>query len=166
MKNINILDQYPLDILHKYFNECSISVGGKNRFLQLLETIREEQRHPLLNKTGKFYFPRGFIIWSKPIFREKLDILNQARLKCENGNIYPKAGIKGAKKLMNLIRTLKPITFEIHPHDELDGSGFSFQAFDKVDEGITIMNPIFEAIFFAIFAAQKLTLSMISFEIL
>jgi hypothetical protein len=67
----------------------------------------------------------------------------------KNGNIFPKEGIKGYKSILNLLRTLKPITFNVQPKNKKDGPGFTIQPFDIIDEKTTFINPLFEAVFFS-----------------
>jgi len=128
--------------------ECAKSVGGKNFFLQLVEAIHEAHPHPLLNRQCEFKYPQGTIKWTKPIFRDKLTLLVQLLKNHKDGNIYPKKNSKGYKPVLNLIRTLHPITFTIQPKNKKDGQGFTLQPFDKSDNLATNINPLFEAVFF------------------
>ena len=67
----------------------------------------------------------------------------------KNGNIFPKEGIKGYKSILNLLRTLKPITFNVQPKNKKDGPGFTIQPFNIIDEKTTFINPLFEDVFFS-----------------
>jgi len=149
LKNFNPLNFYPQDELSQTLNESALSIGGKNYFLQLLEAVRDAQPHPLLAKNAEFKFLVGSVKWSKPIFREKYTLFKQVRLNNKDGNIFPKKGIKGYKSILNLLRTLKPITFTVQPKNKKDGNGFTFQPLIIVDDNTTEINPLFEALFFA-----------------
>ena len=49
---------------------------------------------------------------------------------------------------MNLVRTLAPIEFQVRPKNMKDAEGFTVRAFDRVDEATTLINPVFDALFF------------------
>ncbi len=149
MKDFNPLDLYSKETLHYKYSECAKAIGGKNYFLKLLEAIREAEPHPLMSKSCKFHFSLGSVRWSKPIFKEKLVLLQHIRRVTKDGNIFPKKGTKSHKSIMNLLRMLHPITFQVHAKNKKDGQGFTFHAFDIINESTTRINPIFEAVFFS-----------------
>jgi hypothetical protein len=91
----------------------------------------------------------GGISWNKAIFNDKLQVLLKARKNESNqDNLLPKKDEKNYKKILNVVRTLKPIVFQVKPANIDDGKGFFFQAFDIIDENKTKLNPIFDALFF------------------
>jgi hypothetical protein len=91
----------------------------------------------------------GYITWNKVIFNDKLQLLQKARInETKQNNLLPQKDDKNYKKVLNLLRTLKPIVFHVRPANKEDGSGFFFQAFDIIDEDTTKLNPIFDALFF------------------
>ena len=49
--------------------------------------------------------------------------------------------------MINLLRALKPVTFNIKPKNKKDGSGFEFTAFDYISDDVSRLNFIFDAIF-------------------
>lgn len=149
MKNFNPLNLYPHDDLCQILNDSAEAIGGKNYFIQLLEAVRDAQPHPLISKKAEFKFSVGSIKWSKPIFREKYTLLKHIKLNSHDGNVFPQKGIKGYKGILNLLRTLKPISFAVHPKNKKDGIGFTFQPLIIVDDETTNINPLFEALFFA-----------------
>jgi hypothetical protein len=149
LKKTNYLDRYPKDILTQQLLTCADSIGGKNYFLQLLESIRTTQKHPILDKSCIFRFQYGTIKWTKPIFPEKVSLLKHVRVSKQDGNIFPKKGSKGYKSVFNLLRALKPITFDVQPKNSKDGNGFTFHAFDIIDDKTVQINPLFEVIFFS-----------------
>jgi hypothetical protein len=149
LKDFNLSDLSHGDSLQQQLAECAKAIGGNNYFLQLLEAIREAQPHPIINNNCEFRYALGNIKWSKPIFRDKLTLLKEGMKINKNGNIFPKEGIKGYKSILNLLRTLKPITFNVQPKNKKDGPGFTIQPFDIIDEKTTFINPLFEAVFFS-----------------
>lgn len=91
----------------------------------------------------------GGVTWNKVIFNDKLQLLLKARKnESKQDNLLPDKNEKNYKKILNVVRTLKPIVFHVKPANPEDGSGFFFQAFDMIDENKTKLNPIFDALFF------------------
>lgn len=126
------------------------SIGGKNAFLKLLETIKNTSPHPLVSKTSLLRFPKGLMKWNKNVHRNNLTLLS-TRLNSrteENQNLMVACEDKSYKNITNMIRSLGPLTFTVMMNNEADGSGFSFKAFDIIDENTTLLNPIFEIFFF------------------
>jgi len=134
---------------HKQLLEYAENFGGKNFFLQLLEAIRKTKPHPLIAKNSEFRFSRGTIKWGKVIFKDKLTLLLDIRInESKNGTLLPDKEDKSYKKVMNLLRTLGPIEFDVIPKHLKDGDGFVMKPFEIIDENTTKLNPIFDAIFF------------------
>ncbi len=134
---------------HVLLEKYSIAFGGKNFFLQLLEAIRETKPHPLMAKNSEFRFELGTVKWNKVIFRDKLTLLKEIRLKeSENNTLIPDKEAKEYKKVMNLLRTIKPIAFEVLPNDATLGDGFQVNPFEVIGENITRLDPMFDALFF------------------
>ena len=96
-----------------------------------------------------FEIELGSITWNKAIFNDKLQLLLKARQnESKQDNLLPNKDEKNYKKVLNVVRTLKPIVFQVKPADPQDGSGFFFQAFNIIDENKTKLNPVFDALFF------------------
>lgn len=149
MCDFNSLSDDEKKLYHEKLLECANNFGGKNFFLQLLEAIRETKPHPLTAGNSEFKVGLGCIKWNKVIFNDKLQLLQKARVKeSEQNNFLPDVTEKNYKKVLNVVRTLKPIVFHVTPALKEDGPGFFFQPFDVIDETITKLNPIFDAIFF------------------
>ncbi|MCK9374325.1 MAG: hypothetical protein M0P91_14180 [Sulfuricurvum sp.] len=126
------------------------NMGGKNSFLKLLETIKKTSPHPLISKTSLLRFPKGVIKWNKNVHRDNLALLStqmNARTE-ESPNLMAAQEDKNFKKITNMLRSLGPLTFTISMNNESDGKGFSFKAFNIIDDETTVMNPIFEIFFF------------------
>ncbi|MGY8751559.1 MAG: hypothetical protein ACKVKJ_05940 [Fidelibacterota bacterium] len=149
MVRYNSLDDSTKQNLKEQIIECAVAIGGKNHFLSLIEEIREKQIHPLLSKDSSFRFSYGLVKWGKVIFKDKVDLLITLTNDRENNeNLMLKKGDKNYKTIMNFLRTLGPITFEVHPENKKDGDGFSLQAFDLIDENTSHLNFMFDVIFF------------------
>lgn len=149
MCDFNNLDDDAKAQYHKQLIECADAFGGTNFFLQLLEAIRKTKPHPLTAKHSEFKFSRGTIRWDKVIFKDKLTLLLKVRVnESENQNFLPSREHKSYKNVMNLVRTLSPIEFEVTPKNLNDGEGFTLRAFDKIDDETTRLNPVFDALFF------------------
>jgi len=150
---------------HETLLQCAERFGGKNFFLQLLEAIRETKPHPLIAANKRFDMPRGTIRWNKVIFNDKLQLLFTARTQeGKRKNFLPDPGEKQYKKILNLVRTLHPIVFEIRPNDAADGEGFTVHPFDIIDENTTRINPVFDALFFSSVETVKKTLNYVPRE--
>lgn len=149
MCDFNTLSDDEKKLQHNKLLACANNFGGKNFFLHLLEAIRETKPHPLISANSFFEIELGNITWNKVIFNDKLQLLLKARKnESKQDNLLPKKDEKNYKKILNVVRTLKPIVFHVKPANPEDGSGFFFQAFDIVDENKTKINPVFDALFF------------------
>ena len=149
MISYNSLDDLTKQNLKKEINDCALALGGKNHFLHLLEEIRKERHHPLMAKNSSFRFSYGTVKWGKVIFKDKVHLLIKMTKDQENnGNLMPKKGDKKYKTVMNLLRTLGPMKFEIRPKNNKDGDGFNLHPFDIIDENISHLNFMFDIVFF------------------
>jgi len=134
---------------HQILLSAAEKIGGKNFFLQLLEAVRQTTPHPIIAANREFSTPLVTVKWNKVIFKDKLLLLQKARLKeSEQNNLLPAKEEKSHKNILNLVRTLKPIVFTVKPQLKEDGPGFFFQPFDIIDEETTKLNPLFDALFF------------------
>jgi hypothetical protein len=160
MSNQNNPDDAQKQAHHDKLSECAAAFGGVNYFLQLVEAIRGFKPHPLTAKNCEFRFALGTIKWGKVIFDDKLAILLKARQgESKNGNLLPSPEDKSYKNVMNLVRALNPIVFEVKPKNMKDGEGFSVHPFDVVSESVTRLNPVFDALFFRSIDTVKKILS-------
>jgi hypothetical protein len=149
MCDFNTLTDEEKKLHHEKLLQCANNFGGKNFFLQLLEAIRETKPHPLTAANSEFKIGLGTVKWNKVIFNDKLQLLLKARVKeSEQDNFLPDPNEKNYKKILNVVRTLKPIVFHVQPAHSEDGPGFFFQPFDTIDDNKTKLNPVFDAIFF------------------
>lgn len=144
-----LLDDAQKQAVHERLLACAESFGGKNYFLQLCESIRETRPHPLIAKNSQFRMPLGIIKWNKVVFMDKLDLLQKVRPEAlKNRNLLPGSEDKQYKKVINLVRTLKPIQFECKPKDSNDGEGFRFDSIEMVDDTKSVLDPVFDVVFF------------------
>ena len=149
MTNYKLLDDATKQYYKKQITNCAQSLGGKNYFLQLLEAIRVAHPHPLMAKDYSFRFAHGIVKWKKVIFKEKVFLLIELFKDRErNGNLMPNKGDKRYKTIMNLLRTIGPIEFEIRPKNSKNGDGFILRPFDIIDENTLHLNFMFEVLFF------------------
>lgn len=149
MCDFNTLSDEEKKMHHEKLLECANKFGGMNFFLHLLEAIRETKPHPLTNGHMAFEIELGTVTWNKVIFNDKLQLLLKARQnESKQDNFLPQKEEKNYKKILNVVRTLRPIVFHVKPAHSEDGPGFFFQPFDVIDEHKTKLNPIFDALFF------------------
>ncbi len=132
---------------HTLLITCAKNYGGVNFFLQLIEALRESSTHPLCSRHQDFLFDLGNIRWGKTIFNDKVQLIEKLRKEKKRNLLENKEG-KELKRVLNLIRTLSPITFSVRPALRDDGEGFDFKAFEEIHEKEIRLNPIFEALFF------------------
>jgi hypothetical protein len=157
MCDFNTLDDEQKLLHHQKLMVYADAYGGVNFFLQLLEALRAATAHPLGSRYSDFVFELGNIKWNKVIFNDKIVLLTQARREeSKQGNFLPPKGSKNHKKVLNLVRTLSPITFTVKP---LDGEDFSFNAFDIINDETTKLNPLFDVMFFCSMDTVKKILS-------
>jgi len=162
MCDFNALTDEEKLLHHQKLLQCANAFGGKNFFLQLMEAIRETKPHPLTAGNSEFDIELGTIKWNKVIFNDKLQLLIKARVnESKQDNLLPDKDAKNYKKILNVVRTLKPVVFHVKPAHKEDGAGFFFQAFKMIDENTTKLNPVFDALFFCSVDTVKKVLNYI-----
>ena len=143
------LDDLTKKNLKKEINDLAQDIGGKNHFLTLVEEIQKEHYHPLMSQSSSFRFTHGTVKWKKVIFKDKVQLLKKLIENLDNnGNLMPYKESKKYKKIMNLLRTLGPMKFEIRPKNSKDGNGFNLQPFDILDKDTVHLNLMFYIVFF------------------
>ncbi|QOR61046.1 hypothetical protein ACM66Z_06190 [Sulfurovum sp. ST-21] len=134
---------------HEILLDAAQKFGGKNFFLHLLEAVREANPHPLTTANRTFTMELGEVKWNKVIFNDKLQLLLKARVhESRQQNLLPDEEAPNYKKVLNLVRTLRPIVFHVKPTSQEDGPGFFFQPFEVIDPKTTRLSPLFDALFF------------------
>jgi len=154
MCDFNNLDDEAKALYQSELMKVVETLGSKNAFLQLIEEVRKSKPHPLVSKNLKFSFSRGEVRWNKVIFQDKLALLLKMRLdESERKNFLLEGDNKEAKKVLNLVRTLAPIKFIIRPKS--GSNSYELKAFIQLDEKTTILNPVFDIIFFCAIDGTK-----------
>lgn len=129
-------------------HECADSIGGKNFFLTLAETIRTTREGIMVSEKKQINYTSGTMTWNKTLHADNWRLLiESAKVRTKDGNILLSSEDKRHKNILNMIRTLKPLTFTVKPNNSEDGEGFSFTALDIVDEKTTRVSPLFKAMF-------------------
>ncbi|DAB38109.1 MAG TPA: hypothetical protein CFH83_07700 [Sulfuricurvum kujiense] len=86
--------------------------------------------------------------WNKTLHADNWRLLvESAKVRTKDGNILLSAEDKRHKNILNMIRTLKPLTFTVTPTNSADGEGFSFSALEVIDDKTTRISPLFKAMF-------------------
>lgn len=158
--NFKHLDAQLKEQLHNELSEYAKNLGGTNFFLQLIEDIKKEKIHPLLNKTSIYHYSKGKITWNKSIYKETLALLhNTIRQEEKDEKFFETLKPKEQKNINNMMKTLKPILIDIEPKKALEGQGFSLSIIDSSNEEDIKISLIYKIIFFynIDFAKQVLT---------
>ena len=143
----NLSDEEKLHY-HNLLLTSANNYGGKNFFLQLVETLRSSSPHPLISRHQDFLFDLGDVRWGKTIFNDKIELIKETRKqRSQEKSFLPNKEDKNYKRIFNAIRTLEPIMFSVRPKFRDDGEGFDFKAFETKEDIVTL-NPLFEALFF------------------
>ena len=149
MTNYDSLDHGKKQDLKNQLIKYATSFGGKNHFLCLIEALRLAHPHPLMAKGACFRFNKGIIKWEKVIFKEKVKLLiTLIRDNDRNNNLMPKEGHRNYKTIINLLRTIGPMKFEVRPKNSKDGDGFILRPIEIIDNNTCCINFMFEVLFF------------------
>ena len=62
--NFNELDAKTKKQLHEEVTQFAETIGGINVFLQMIEDIKKEKPHALLNKSCVFHFAKAKLNWN------------------------------------------------------------------------------------------------------
>jgi len=144
----NLTDEEKLHF-HTLLMTAANNYGGINFFLQLVEALRDASPHPLTSRHQDFLFDLGDLRWGKTIFNDKVQLIKETRInRAKEESFLPSVEEKKHKKVLNLIRTLDPITFSVRPNLRDDGEGFDFKAFETDEKKNVKLTPLFEALFF------------------
>lgn len=147
--NFNQLDEEQKQQLHKQSMELTENLGGVSFFLQMIEDIKKEKPHPLLNKSCVFHFSKGKLNWNKQLFKESVDNLFSAMRKEEkDGDMLNGLAPKDYKETMNMMRTLKPLVITVTPKKVEEPKMFSFSILDTSVEKKTKVDLFYKMLFF------------------
>lgn len=153
MCNFNKLNEETKSLIHLFMIKASENIGGTNFLLALIESMKLKKPNALMFKGCQVSSNHTIIKWNKVVFKDKVEILDAVlaanRTADEpDSNILNEKNAKKKKNIINMIRTLTPVEFVVTPQNPNDGEGFSFKAFDKVEDDNVTLNPIFIAMFF------------------
>ena len=147
--NFNDLDLKTKKELHEEVTQLATDIGGANVFLQMIEDIKKEQPHALLNKSCVFHFSKGKLNWNKQIFKESTNLLFLAMRKEEkDGDMLNGLSPKEYKETMNMMRTLKPLIITITPKKVEEPRTFSFSILDTSIAKKTKVDLFYKMVFF------------------
>lgn len=147
--NFNELDLETKNQLHEELTQLATNIGGINSFLQMIEEVKKEKPHALLNKSCVFHFTKGKLNWNKQVYKDSLNNLFSAMRKEErDGDMLNGLNPKDYKETMNMMRTLKPISIRVSPKKDETLSGFAFSILDTSVEKKTKVSMIYKIIFF------------------
>jgi hypothetical protein len=147
--NFNQLTKEQKNKLYTQTMEVVENLGGIEEFLQMIENIKKEKPHALLNKSCVFHFPKGKLNWNKQLFKESLNLLFDAMRKEErDGDMINGLAPKEYKETMNMMRTLKPLMITITPKKVEEPKYFSFPILDTSIEKKTKIDLFYKMLFF------------------
>ena len=147
--NFSELDSKIKSELHEEVKGFAMSIGGTNVFLQMIEDIKKEKPHALLNKSCVFHFAKAKLNWNKQIFKDSLDQLFIAMRKEErDGDMLNGLNPKDYKETMNMMRTLKPLIITVTPKKVDEPKMFSFPILDTSVEKKTKVDLFYKMMFF------------------
>ena len=149
---MNFIDLSPEEktVLHTEILSHATALGSKNSLLQMIEDVkRVAEDSPLVNKDKHFSFSKGFISWNKVIYKETFDLLLTAIITQEReGDVLKGLKAKDQKRVVNMLKTLKPLMITIKPKNIKDGGGFSIPIIDTTDAKETKISLMFTILFF------------------
>lgn len=147
--NFNQLNEEEKNKLYTRTIELAENLGGKEILLQMIEDIKKEKPHALLNKSCVFHFAKGKLNWNKQLFKESLNLLFDSMRKEErDGDMLNGLAPKEYKETMNMMRTLKPLIITVTPKKVEEPKHFSFQILDTSIEKKTKVDLFYKMIFF------------------
>jgi len=147
--NFNQLDEEEKKQLHTKAIDLAENLGGVNFFLQMIEDIKMEKPHALLNKSCVFHFSKGKLNWNKQIFKESTNLLFSAMRKEEkDGDMLNGLSPKEYKETMNMMRTLKPLIITITPKKVEEPRTFLFSILDTSIAKKTKIDLFYKMVFF------------------
>ena len=153
MCNFNKQNEETKALVHLFMKKAAENVGGANFLLSLIEVMKTKKPNPLIYKERQISSNNTIIKWNKVVFKDKMMVLEEilnSHKSSENPdfNILANDNAKKRKTILNMVKTLAPIEFEVTPQNPKDGGGFNFKIFESVEDDNVKINPIFVAMFF------------------
>lgn len=147
--NFNTLSEEDKEILYSKFEKFCEVFGSTNQFLQVVEDIKKDKPHPLLNKTAIYHQARAKLSWGKTIYDQTLDLIVKAmKNEDKTGDIFTDLSPKDYKKYMNVIRAIKPIEMTIVDKKAEDANELVFSILDTSEQKHTKFTEEFKILFF------------------
>ncbi|OHD88890.1 MAG: hypothetical protein A2W83_05805, partial [Sulfuricurvum sp. RIFCSPLOWO2_12_43_5] len=116
--------------------------------LTLAETIRTTREGIIVGEKKQINYTNGTMTWNKTLHADNWRLLiESSKVRTKDGNILLPSEDKRHKNILNMIRTLKPLSFTVTPTNTTDGEGFTFNALEVMDEKTTRVSPLFKALF-------------------
>ncbi len=143
MLDLKTYDTTTLAELAKKLHACADALGGLNRLLGLVETVKAAEKPLLQNKTSSFHYPHGVVRWNKLLFADKVETAAQIARHIERRD---NALAIASKKEKNALRALFPVEITIEPDE---GAPFSFRAVEAPSTEEARLGLCFELLFFA-----------------
>lgn len=123
-------------------------IGGKNFLLTLIETLRETKPSLFLSEKRELSYPHGMMTWNKTLFHDNWKILlDSAKVRTKEGTILPPSTDKRHKKVLNMIKALKPLVFTITPYERIQDQDVVITPFEVIDLETIRITPLFKALF-------------------
>ncbi|PHS56605.1 MAG: hypothetical protein COB17_08720 [Sulfurimonas sp.] len=153
MCNFNTLNNKSKENLKLFITNAADSIGGMNFLLALIESMKENKPNALMHKKCLIESNELIIKWNKIVFKDKLDVLEDLirfskDKDIDNFNILDVESDKNKKKILNMVKALAPIEFEVFAKNPENGNGFKFKIFEYIKENNVKINPNFAAMFF------------------
>lgn len=167
MCNFNKQNEQTKAFIHLFMKKAAENVGGINFLLSLIEAMKSKKPNPLIYRECQISSNDTIIKWNKVVFKDKLMVIEEILLSHKSSenpdfNILADANSKNRKTILNMIKTLAPIEFIVTPQNPKNGGGFSFKAFDTIEDDNVKLNPIFIAMFFC---STEFTKKALKYEI-
>ncbi len=140
-------------LIHLFMKKAAENIGGVNFLLALIEAMKSKRPNPFMYKECQIASNNTIIKWNKVVFKDKVDLIEEILATHKSSedpdfNILNYGNTKKKKAVLNMIRALAPVKFEVLPQNPKDGGGFSFEVFERVSDEYIKLNPIFIAMFF------------------
>ena len=149
MCNYNSLTEAQKESLKADIEAIAQMMGGLNPFFKMIEKLRATKPHPLSSRNSKVLIDRCEISWDKVIFLDKVTLLEKAIKSNREENGYTISfdpDDKKNKNMINLIRTLSPVSFTLKVSNSVNG--VEFKIFNETGRSSAELNPLFVTIFF------------------
>ncbi len=147
MFKFNQLDDDRKKEFKSEISKCIAIFGGLNFFLKEIEKLRYTKPNPLINNGCKYNKSIIRLSWNKIVFKNKVILLMDSNYDI-GGNLMPLSEDKNFKTKLNLLKSLKPLKFDLSVKNSSD-TNLSFPVFSILDSQETKFTPLFVILFLA-----------------